>query len=168
MIFNPIIQTNSVTRLNTITTLFSVHPDNSKWWCIGVILKTLFPVFLKYATWIITDNVSNTGINATTNNNSGIFKYNAIAEITPPNKREPVSPINTFAGCKLNIKNPNTAPITMLPNTDISGLPIIIPITVKQVNIIALTLEAKPSIPSVKFTAFVVPNITIMANGIYK
>ena len=33
---------------------------------------------------------------------------------------EPVSPINTFAGCKLNIKNPNVAPITILPNIDTS------------------------------------------------
>ena len=112
--------------------------------------------------------VSITGIIAIKSNNNGIFKYKAIAEITPPNKSEPVSPINTFAGCKLNIRNPNTAPITMLPNTDISGCPNIIPITVKHVNIIALTLDAKPSIPSVKFTAFVVPKITNIANGIYK
>ena len=69
---------------NTITTLFSFHPDNSKWWCNGAILNILLPVFLKYATWIITDNVSNTGINAITKSNIGIFKYNAIADITPP------------------------------------------------------------------------------------
>ena len=36
------------------------------------------------------------------------------------NNREPVSPINTFAGCKLNIKKPRTEPITMLPNIEIS------------------------------------------------
>ena len=49
--------------LNTDTILFSFHPDSSKWWCIGVILKILFPVFLKYLTWIITDIVSITGTN---------------------------------------------------------------------------------------------------------
>ena len=49
-------------------------------------------------------------------------KYRELAnpDITPPSIKEPVSPINTFAGCKLNIKNPNVAPITILPNIDTS------------------------------------------------
>ena len=81
---------------------------------------------------------------------------------------EPVSPINTFAGCKLNIKNPKVAPITILPNIEISGRANLIPIIVKHVIIIAETLEHSPSIPSVRFTAFVVPRITTIANGIYK
>ena len=80
--------------------------------------------------------------------------------------KEPVSPINTFAGCKLNIKNPKVAPITMLPNIEISGKENLIPIIVKHVIIIAETLEQSPSIPSVKFTALVVPSITTIANGI--
>ena len=74
----------NVIKLNTITTLLSFQPDNSKWWCKGAILNILFPVFLKYATWIITDKVSKTGTRAITSNNNGIFKYNANAEITPP------------------------------------------------------------------------------------
>ena len=68
---------------------------------------------------------------------------------------------------KLNIKNPKHAPTIILPNTTISFTSKIIAITVKQVVIIAATLVLSPSIPSVKFTAFVVPNITKMANGIY-
>ena len=63
-----------VIKLNIITTLLSFQPDNSKWWCKGAILNILFPVFLKYATWIMTDKVSNTGIRAITINNNGIFK----------------------------------------------------------------------------------------------
>ena len=116
----------------------------------------------------MTDNVSKTGINAIINNNNGIFKYKAIPDITPPKSNEPVSPINTFAGCKLNIKNPKTTPITALPNMDSSSIPATIPIIVKQVIIIADTLDESPSIPSVKFTAFVAPNITTIAKGIYK
>ena len=81
--------------------------------------------------------------------------------------KEPVSPINTFAGCKLNIKNPKVAPITTLPNIEISGVINLIPIIVKHVIIIDETLEHSPSIPSVKFIAFVVPNITKIANGMY-
>mgnify|MGYP000171840441 CR=1 FL=1 len=145
--------------------MFSFQPDNSKWWCIGVILKILFPVFLKYATCIITESVSNTGIIAITNNIIGIFKYNANPDITPPSNNEPVSPINTLAGCKLNTKNPKVAPITALPNIDTSGTLNVIPIITKHVIISELTLDDKPSIPSVKFIAFVVASITTIANG---
>ena len=79
-----IIQSSSVIIQNTDTTLFSFQPDNSKWWCKGAIFNNLFPpVFLKYTTCITTDKVSNTGIAAITINIKGIFKYNAIADITP-------------------------------------------------------------------------------------
>ena len=59
-------------------------------------------------------------------------------------------------------------PIAMLPNKDISVNPFIFPIIVKHVIIIAQTLDDNPSIPSVKFTAFVVPKITNITNGTYK
>ena len=167
MIFKPMTQRIRVIILNTITTLFSFHPDNSKWWCNGAILNILFPVFLKNATCNITDNVSITGTNAIIKSNNGIFKYNANPDITPPKSNDPVSPINTFAGCKLNIKNPSVAPITILPKTETSPIPIISPITVKHVIIIADTLDDNPSIPSVKFIAFVVARITIIAAGTY-
>ena len=113
----------------------------------------------------MTDIVSNTGIIAIIINISGIFKYSAIAEITPPNSNEPVSPINTFAGCMLNNKNPKTTPITIVPNITTSFTSKIIPITVKQVIIIVETVGHNPSTPSVRFIAFVVPSITNIANG---
>ena len=81
--------------------------------------------------------------------------------------KEPVSPINTFAGCKLNNKNPKQVPIKTQPIKVTSVTPKIILITVSAVIIIVVTLVAKPSIPSVKFTALVVPSITTIANGIY-
>ena len=43
----------------------------------------------------------------------------------------------------------------------------IIDMTVKNVIIIAVTLVANPSIPSVKFIAFVIASITNIANGTY-
>ena len=76
--------------------------------------------------------------------------------------------MKTFAGCKLNIKKPNTVPITTLPKIATSFTSNKIPIIVKQVMIIAHTLEESPSIPSVKLTAFVVASITRIANGMYK
>ena len=81
---NAIIQSNNVIMQNTDTTLFSFQPDNSKWWCKGAIFNNLFPpVFLKYATCNTTDKVSNTGIAAIINSINGIFRYKAIADITP-------------------------------------------------------------------------------------
>ena len=82
---NAIMQSNKVITQNTETTLFSFHTDSSKWWCKGAIFNNLFPpVFLKYSTCNTTDNVSIIGITAIMSNIKGIFKYNAIADITPP------------------------------------------------------------------------------------
>ena len=47
---------------------------------------------------ITTDNTSIIGINATITKYNGIFKIIAILATAPPRAREPVSPINTFAG----------------------------------------------------------------------
>lgn len=131
-------------------------------------MKILFPVNLYDATCNITEIVSSTGINATISSIKGILKYNAIPDITPPKNSDPVSPIKIFAGCILKIKNPNTAPITIAPKIPSSYTPNFKAIIVKHVIIIVHTLDDNPSIPSVKFTAFVVPKITIIANGIYK
>ena len=57
--------------------------------------------------------------------------------------------------------------MTIAPNITISFTWKIVAIMVKQVIIIVLTLEDNPSIPSVKFIALVVANITNIANGIY-
>lgn len=73
---------------------------------------------------------------------------------------EPVSPINTLAVFRLNIKNPKHDPTIILPKTITSFTSKIIAITVKHVAIIADILVLNPSIPSVKFIAFVVPSIT--------
>ena len=130
-------------------------------------MKNLFPpVTLKYTTCIITEIVSIIGINAIIKSNNGIFKYSAILEITPPKNNEPVSPIKILAGCKLNIKKPNTEPITMLPKIETSVMFFIIAMAVNAAIIIAEILEDKPSIPSVKLTAFVVASITKIANMI--
>ena len=56
----------------------------------------------------------------------------AIDATNPPSAREPVSPINTLAGYTLYTRNPNNA----------------------------VTEEARPSRPSVKFAPFTVPSTT--------
>ena len=96
------------------------------YWCH---FKYSFPVFLKYATCTITEIVSITGMMAIINKSNGNFRYRAIPAIAPPKSRDPVSPINTCAGCKLNSKNPSAAPIIIQPNIVVSFIPHIIDIT---------------------------------------
>ena len=122
------------------------------------IFNNLFPlVFLKYITCNTTESVSITGIAAIINKISGIFKYNAKPDITPPSNNDPVSPINTFAGCELKTKNPNIAPTNIKQNIPISWFPesqlepnTIIPNAAKA---IIESPPASPSNPSVRFTA---------------
>ena len=81
---------------------------------------------------------------AITIKSNGIFKYKAKQEISPPINKDPVSPIITFAGWRLNIKNPSIAPTAILPNIETSGTFFKIEITVRQDIIKALTLEDNP------------------------
>ena len=116
---------------------------------------------------MITDNVSITGTAASIISINGIFKYMALHDTTPPNSSEPVSPINTFALFKLNIKNPKHVPHTILPSMMISFTSNIIAIIVIVVIITSVTDVANPSTPSVKFIAFVVASITNIVKGMY-
>ena len=78
-----------------------------------------------------------------------------------------MSPINTFALFKLNIRKPKHVPQTILPNIITSFTSYIIDNTVNVVTIVNVTHVANPSTPSVKFIAFVVASITKIVNGIY-
>ena len=80
---------------------------------------------------------------------------------------EPVSPINIFAGCRLNIKKPKHAPHSTHPKTVISSIPYFAAITDRHAMIIIEIDAPSPSIPSVRFIAFVAASITNIANGIY-
>ena len=98
-------------------------------------------------------------MNATIRINNGIFSMYAIDATNPPSAREPVSPINTLAGYTLYTRNPNKLPIAA---QEIGARPDPVPIatTVKNVAINAVTEEARPSRPSVKFAPFTVPSTT--------
>ena len=92
--------------------------------------------------------------------NMGICSIYAVEATNPPNARDPVSPMNTLAGYTLNSRKPRSAPTTAHV---IGEMPLLVPIatTVKNVATSTVTLEARPSRPSVKFTPFTVP-ITAM------
>ena len=91
----------------------------------------------------------------------------AIAPITAPNDNEPVSPINILAGCVLYIRNPIKLPTSIKLNIPISSNPTINDIKLKAINAIADNPPAKPSNPSVKFTAFDAPTNTNKINYPY-
>ena len=95
----------------------------------------------------------------------GIWSMYAADATNPPSAREPVSPINTLAGYTLNSRNPRSAPTTAQV---IGSIPLFVPIatTVKNVATKTVTLDARPSSPSVKFTPFTVPITTKNINGI--
>ena len=95
---------------NLITIVDSAHPFFSKWWWIGAIIKTLFPVNLKDITWIITETVSNTNNPPIIANTISCFTIIAIAANDPPKERDPVSPIKILAGGALYQRNPKQAP----------------------------------------------------------
>ena len=80
---------------------------------------------------------------------------------------EPVSPINTRAGYILKNKNPIVLPSTIDENADISLFPNRTDAITKNIIIIAVTPDAKPSKPSVKFKLFVHARIINTAHGIY-
>ena len=88
----------------------------------------------------------------------------AIADnaITAPKKKEPVSPINTFALCQLNSKKIIYAPITIISNIATAKFPYFIAYPIKNVKITIPTLDESPSTPSVKFTAFEKPVIQMI------
>ena len=72
----------------------------------------------------------------------------------PPRNNEPVSPIKVFAGFQFQQRKPNTPPKSAderMPS------PANLSITDAIINVIAtvkVTLEQRPSIPSVRFTLF--------------
>lgn len=77
-----------------------------------------------------------------------------------PKKLEPVSPIKVLAGLKLNGKKPTIAPPNAAINkTAISGDLLRVKIINKEKQEIKVIPEDKPSKPSIRLIAFVIPII---------
>ena len=146
---------------NTVTTLVSDQPDNSKWWCMGLILKTRLPVDLKEITWIMTERASMTKTPPTITSKNSVFVITATAANAPPKASDPVSPIKTLAGCALYRKKPRQAPASAAQKIARCGLPKYMAITAYASAATVVVPAAKPSRPSVRLTAFVVPTSTI-------
>ena len=95
---------------NLITIVDSAHPFFSKWWWIGAIIKTLFPVSLKDTTWIMTETVSKTNNPPIIARTISCLTIIATAAKEPPKDKDPVSPIKIFAGGALYQRKPRQDP----------------------------------------------------------
>ena len=129
---------------------------------------------------MITETVSRTNKPPTIAKTISCLTIIAIAASEPPNEREPVSPIKIFAGGALYQRKPKQDPTIepqKIDNSPTSGIyciwryseKIVFPTTyvikVKE-NATSITgTVAKPSKPSVRFTAFEAPIITNKPNG---
>ncbi len=77
-----------------MTTWDSGQPIASKWWWIGAILKTFLPLRRRFeVSWIITEIVSITKMNAMKGSTITELVSIAMTPIVAPRARAPVSPI---------------------------------------------------------------------------
>ena len=74
-------------------------------------------------TWTITDTASKTNKPPVMANTISCLVIIPIAPNDPPKDKDPVSPINIFAGGALNHKKPRQEPITAPQKIEISPVP---------------------------------------------
>ncbi len=86
-------------------------------------MKTLLPVNLNEITWIITETVSNTNSPPTIAKTISCLTIIATAAKEPPKDRDPVSPINIFAGGALYQRKPKQEPTIEPQKIEISPTP---------------------------------------------
>ncbi len=93
----------------------------------------------------------------------------ASAPIAPPSPSEPVSPMKIEAGKALNQRNPMHAPTRQAESIErFSCSPVMKVIAVYASRTIAQQPAARPSRPSVRFTAFDEPAMTRKTNRRYR
>ncbi len=156
----------------------SDHAFISKWWWIGTIRNTRLPVRLKLAIWMIHVTASITNTPPMKTSSTSVSVRIASVAIAPPSAIEPVSPMNISAGNALNQRNPITPPISAAATIAMSRYSSLRAATVSAERIqsidaiarsviseIAHVPAARPSIPSVRLTAFEVPAMTRKRNG---
>ena len=124
-----------------------------------------FKDFPFFTLLIIAHNVSNIGTASTIIGSTITTAVYVLAtpkidiiDSVNPKKFEPVSPINVFAGAKLNGKNPTNAPARdAINNIEIIGEPFNKNIINSDIAEITDIPDDKPSKPSIKLIAFVIP-----------
>lgn len=151
------------------TACFWVYPFATSLWCKCPLsgLNTAFNDFPFIILLIIVNKVSNIGIAKII---IGAINTRAVYVLATPRidiiarenpmKLDPVSPINVFAGLKLNGRNPTIAPAKAVINTiAINGEPFNANTIRSDKHEIKVTPDDNPSRPSIKLIAFVIPII---------
>lgn len=85
-------------------------------------------------------------------------------ETTNPNTKEPVSPMNIFAGLKLKYKKASIPPARAKAINAVAKSPLSVMNMPSVTRLIKPMPPAKPSIPSIRLNALVTPTITSMVN----
>ena len=114
----------------------------------------------------MTETISITNMPPIRTSNISVLVSMATAAIPPPMPNEPVSPMNTFAGCALKTRKPSIPPIIAAENMADSCSLACSARIVNAPNAIAPEPASNPSTPSVKLTAFVVANSNDHDKGI--
>src|SRR5881394_1765250 len=129
-------------------------------------------VYLNQLVCSSTEAASATNTPPAITSTSGWWINTAMMPSTPPNASDPVSPMNICAGWQLNQRNPRPAPIIAAQKTVNSPAPLTngtcrysanlkLPAIYVNTRNTAATINvqpiARPSRPSVKFTAFELP-----------
>ena len=91
---------------------------------------------------------------------SSVFVITASPATAPPRPSEPVSPMKIVAGKALNHKNPMQPPTRHPASIARSYSPVMNVIAMYASSTIAAQPAARPSSPSVRLTALVVPATT--------
>ena len=154
------------TEVKIHTVFFWEKPAcNSLWWmCSASATKGDWPlhILLKLAQVM--------SIIGTANTTKGNKIASVATFITPvidivasknPENRVPLSPINIFAGLKLNVKNASIEPARIKPINALIGLggQTVIAKIARVMALTVTTEPASPSTPSIKFKAFEIPTI---------
>ena len=84
---------------------------------------------------------------------------------TKPRNVEPVSPIKISAGLKFLGRKPKQAPASAAVKPTAVVLPVIMQTTIRLIAAMEVTPAARPSKPSIRFTAFVTPTIQTSVIG---
>ncbi len=163
----PAIESIIPTSQSLMTIVPSSHPIASRWWWYGAILHIFLPFrsFLLII-WSITESVSAINMRLITTNARSVSVIIAITARVAPNAREPVSPINIWAGCILNQRNPINTPTIIRQNADKINIPwkyVIVPYA-KNWN--TSNPQASPSSPSVILTLLAVATSIVTKRGI--
>lgn len=130
--------------------------------------KTFFLNSFLDVSWMITVSVSITKIAAIKGSISTVSVIIAMTPMVAPRESAPVSPMINLAGGMLNQRKPKVDPQMTPQNAARIKRPFAYAKTASEANAMIVRPPARPSRPSVIFTAFAEATIIKMKSGMYQ